>query len=187
MLSKLDKTDLMIIKSLTHDARKSATQLSKDVGVSRLTIINRLKKLSEENIMSINAGINIEKLGFRVAIVAVEVRGNLRQDVERNLSGCPRVLTLLRLEEKANLLILLCGEDQNTLGSTIECLRDLSDVNIVYVHHSRPPIIPQAFSMRIFSQKNDLTPCRRKCSDCLRYQNSQCVGCPAVSEYRGPL
>jgi len=187
MPRKLDEVDLRIIKSLICDARRSATQLSKDVGVSRLTIINRLKKLTSENIIRTNVGINIGKLGFQTALIAVEVKGDLKQQIERNLSECPRVLTLLRLNEKANLLILLYGEDQNSLGSTIECIRDLSHVSIVYAHHSRTPIIPEAFSLRIFPKKNDLTPCGRRCNNCLRYQNGQCVGCSAVTEYKGPL
>jgi len=184
---KLDKIDLKIINSLMSDARRSATQLSKDVGVSRLTVINRLKKLTAENIIGVNVGINIGKLGFQTALVALEVKGDLKQQMERNLSECPRVLTLLQLDEKINLLVLLYGENQNTLGSTIECLRDLPNVNIVYVHHSRSPLFPENFSLHVFPEKKDLTPCRRKCSDCLRYQNDQCVGCPAVTEYRGLL
>jgi len=187
MPRKLDEIDLKIIKSLMSDARRSATQLSKDVGVSRLTIINRLKKLTAENIIGTNMGINIGKLGFQTALVALEVKGDLKQQMERNLSDCPRVLTLLRLNEKANLLVLLYGENQNTLGSTIERLRDLPSVNIVYVHHSRPPLFPKAFSLRVFPEKNDLTPCGRKCRECLCYQNDRCVGCPAVTEYKGPL
>jgi len=187
MPPKLDKIDVKIIKSLMSDARRSVTELSKDVGVSRLTVINRLKKLAAENILGTNVGINIGKLGFQTALVAVEVKGDLRQETERTLSECPRVLTFIRINDKANLLLLLYGEDQNSLGSTIECIRDLSDVSVVYVHHSRPPLFPEVFSLRVFPEKNDLTPCGRKCGGCLRYRNGQCVGCPAVTEYKGPL
>jgi len=187
MPQKLDKIDLKIIESLMSDARRSVTQLSEDAGVSRLTIINRLKKLTKENIIGTNVGINIGKLGFQTALVALEVRGDLKQQTERNLSECPRVLALLRLSEKANLLILLYGENQDTLGSTIECLRDLAGVNIIYVHHSGPPLLPEAFSMHVFPEKNDFTPCGRKCSDCLSYKTDHCVGCPAVIEYKGLL
>jgi len=187
MPQKLDKIDLRIIKSLMSDVRRSATQLSKDAGVSRLTIINRLKKLTAENIIGTNMGINIGKLGFQTALVALEVKGDLKQQLERKISECPRVLTLLRLREKANLLVLLYGENQNTLGSTIECLRDLPNVDIIYVHHSSLPLFPETFSLRVFPDKNDLTLCGKKCGDCLRYQNDQCVGCPTVTEYKGPL
>jgi len=187
MPRKLDKIDLKIIKCLMSDARQSASQLSRDVGVSRLTIINRLKRLTEENIIDTKAGINIGKLGFQASIVALEVKADLKQQTERNLSECPRVLTLLRLNEKANLLVLLYGENQNTLGSTIECLRDLPNINIVYVHSLVPWFFPKTFSLRIFPEKNDLAPCGRKCSGCIRYENDQCVGCPAVTEYKGPL
>lgn len=187
MLRKLDKIDLKIIKSLMRDARKSVTQLSKDVGVSRLTLINRLKKLTAEDVIRTNVGINLGKLGFQTALVALEVKGDLRQEVERNLSKCPRALMLLQPAEKANMLVLLCGENRNTLESTIECLRDLSGADIVYVHHSRPPLFPDAISLQVFPEKDDLTPCRRKCGDCFRYLNDQCVGCPAVTEYKGPV
>jgi len=187
MSKRLDKIDLKIINSLMSDARQSVTRLSKIVGVSRLTIINRLKKLTEENIIHANVGINIGKLGFQTALVALEVKGDLKQEAEKNLSKCPRVLTLFRLNEKANLLTHLYGEDQNSLGSTIESLRDFPGVNILYVHHLRHPLFPDAFSLRVFPEKSDLTPCGRKCGECLRYQDAQCIGCPAVTEYNGPL
>jgi len=187
MSRKLDTVDLRIIDSLMIDGRRSATQLSKDVGVSRLTIVSRLKKLTEENIISTSVGINIGKLGFQTALVALEVKGELKQQTERNLSECPRILTLLQLSEKVNLLVLLYGENQNTLGSTIECIRSLPSVNIVYVHHSKPPLFPDNFSLRIFPEKKNLTPCGRKCGACIFYRNDQCLGCPAVTEYKGPL
>jgi len=187
MSRKLDKIDLRIIHSLMIDARRSATQLSKDVGVSRLTIVSRLKKLTAENIIGTNVGINIGKLGFQTALVALEVKGDLKQQVERNLSECPRILTLLQLNEKVNLLVLLYGENQNTLGSTIECIRGLPSVSIVYVHHSKAPLFPDNFGLRIFSEKKNLTPCGKECRACIFYRNDQCVGCPAVTEYKGPL
>lgn len=152
MPRKLDKINLEIIKSLMSDARKSA-----------------------ENVIRTSVGINIGKLGFQTALVALEVESDLRKEIERNLSKCPRVLMILQLAEKASLSVLLYGENQHSLGSTIECLRYLPGTNIIYVHHSRPPLFPEAISLHVFPEKNDLTPCERKCSDCFRYQNEQCV------------
>lgn len=185
---KLDKTDLKIIQSLEEDARKPVTQLAKETGVSRPTIISRLDRMMKQNILHISAGINIRELGFPVACVALETKGiDLRQKVERNLSRCPRVLMLLRPAEKANMLAFLFGEDQNTLRATIESLRDFSGADLVYVHHSEPPLLTESFSLRVFPEKSDVTPCGRKCVDCVRYQNDECIGCPAVTEYKGPL
>ena len=184
---KLDPKDLRIIHSLREDARKSITQLAKETGLSRPTVVSRLEKMMQQRILHISAGINIRELGFPTACVCLELRGDdLRQRVERDLSGCPRVLMFLRTAEKANALVFLFGEDQNTLRSTIESLRDLG-ADLVDVYHSEPPISPECFSLRVFLEKSDMTPCGRRCSDCVRYQDDQCVGCPAVKEYKGPF
>lgn len=185
---KLDEIDLKIIHSLRKDARKPITQVAKEIGVSRPTVISRLDKMMKKNILCVSAGLNIRELGFPTACVALEAKGvDLRQKVERNLSRCPRVLMLLRPVEKANMLVFLFGEDQNTLRSTIESLRDFSGADLVYVQHSEPPLFTESFSLRVFPEKSDTAPCGRKCVDCIHYQNDQCVGCPAVTEYKGPL
>jgi len=188
MTRRLDKVDLKIIESLKSDARRPVTQIAKEVGVSRPTVINRLNRLVTENLIHIDVGLNIRKLGFQTACVALEVKGvDVRRKVEENLSKCPRVLTILRLTEKANLMALFFGENHSTLTSTIESLRDFSGADIVYVHHSEPPLFTETVSLNVFPEKSDIAPCGRKCSDCFRYQNDQCIGCPAVIEYKGPL
>jgi len=57
----------------------------------------------------------------------------------------------------------------------------------VYVHYSRPPLFPDAVSLQVFPEKDDLTPCGRKCDDCFHYKSDQCVCCPAVTEYKDPF
>ena len=187
MYRKLDKVDLKIIRSLIQDGRKPVTQLAKEVGVSRPTAINRLKKLISENILSINAGVNIGKLGFRMACLTLEVKGvDNRQQFEKFLMNCPRVLTSFRLSGKSNLLITLFGENPETLMSTIESFRDFLGVNIIDVNHSEPSV-SETFSLQVFPEKSDISPCGKKCSDCFRYQNDKCLGCPVVTEYLGSL
>lgn len=184
----LDEKDLKIIDSLREDARKTVTQIAKETGLSRPTVTRRLDDLKKQNILSVSAGINIRELGFSTAHIALEIKGvDLKQKVMRLLSRCPRVFMLQRPIERADLLVLLFGEDQKSLRSTIECLRGLSVANLIYVHYSEPPLYPEHFSLRVFPEKGDTTPCGKSCADCINYKNDQCVGCPAVAEYRGPL
>lgn len=185
---KLDSRDLSIIYSLRDDARKSITQLAKETGLSRPTVTSRLEKMMKQNILRIEAGLNIRELGFPTACIALETRGvGLKQEMERSLSRCPRVLMILRPAEKANLLVFLFGEDQSSLRSTIESLRGFSGASLVDVYHSEPPLFPESFNLRVFVKKGDTAPCGRRCVDCVSYRNDECVGCPAVSAYRGPL
>jgi len=182
----LDEKDLKIINSLREDARKTVTQLAKETGLSRPTVTSRLDNMKKQNTLLISAGINIRELGFPTAYVALETKGvDLRQKVERTLFRCPRVLTIQRPVERANLLVFLFGEDQKTLRSTIECFQGFSGSDFLYVHYSEPPLYPEHFPIRVFPEKSDTTPCEKKCVDCINYKNDQCVGCPTVTEYKG--
>lgn len=186
--TKLDATDIQIIDELRRDARKPIVQISKNIGVSRPTIINRLKRLIENNIISLNTALNLGELDFKTSLIALEAKNtNSRQELEKMLSVCPRVLMLLRPTDKANMLILIYGEDQNTLKSTIETFRGINDINLVSVYNSDPPLFNESFCLNVFPIKGDVTPCGMKCDDCLHFQEDQCIGCPAVTSYKGLL
>lgn len=184
----LDQRDLKIIFSLCSDGRKTITRLSKDTGLSRPTVTNRLDKLMKQNILKVKACLNIKELEFPIVIIALEIYGReLRQRLEKRLIDCPRALILLRPAEKANLLAIFYGENQGTLRSTIESIVDQTGVNLVYAHYSDPPLFPEHFNLQVFPQKGDVTPCGLRCIDCPSYKRGQCLGCPAVVEYKGPL
>lgn len=186
MSVKLDKTDLKIIEALSKNARQPVTQLAIEVGVSRPTLINRLKRLMMEDLIGINVGLNLEKLGFLTAVVFLEVKGGENQaNLEKNLTKCPRVVYAFRLEGKANVMVILYGEDKRTLKAMIESLRDFSGVDIVSVMHSESPLSGE--TIQVHSNKADITPCERRCSECFRFKDGSCIGCPAVIEYKGML
>ena len=186
MSIKIDKTDRRIIEFLSKDARRSLTQLARKVGISRPTLISRLERLMRENLIGINVGLNLEKLGLLTAFVFLEIKGVKNQtNLERTLMECPRVISAFKLEEKANLLLLIYGEDKRTLNAFINSLRDFSSVEIISVMHSESPLFDEKFPIRVYSEKMTSAPCERKCGECFRFKDASCVGCPAVIEYKG--
>jgi len=186
--TRLDAIDMQIIDSLRRDARKPVLQISKETGVSRPTVTNRLNRLIDSNILSVNACLNLGELNFKTSLIALEAKGSeARQELEKTLSICPRVLMLLRPPDKANMVIMLCGEDQNTLSSTIETFRSIRNTDLVYIHSSDPPLFAESFCLKVFPIKGDVAPCGKRCADCLHFLEGQCVGCPAVAVYKGPL
>jgi len=202
MSIKIDKTDRRIIEFLSKDARRSLTQLARKVGISRPTLISRLERLMRENLIGINVGLNLEKLGLLTAFVFLEVfleiKGVKNQtNLERTLMECPRVISAFKLEEKANLLLfiygedkrtlllLIYGEDKRTLNAFINSLRDFPSVEIISVMHSESPLFDEKFPIRVYSEKMTSAPCERKCGECFRFKDASCVGCPAVIEYKG--
>jgi len=185
---KLDKVDLRIMHSLAQDARKAITQLSVDAGISRPTAINRLKKLRENGILSVHATVNITKLGFKLALVTFRTKSNnAGQEPRTGLAVCPRVLLLVQKSGDRDCSALLYSENTETLLSVVECVKSVSGVELTSWHRLSPPLLPEAFELKLFPHKGKLTPCGKKCGVCSNYQNQECLGCPAVVEYKGPF
>ncbi len=185
---RLKENDLRLIKALGEDARKTVTQIAKETGLSRPTVSKMIQRMEDQGVLHIKAGVNLQELGFPTAFLALECKQiDHRMKLQKNLESCPRVLMILEPSEKVNMLLLVYGEDQVTLKSTIESFRHFSGANLVDIYHSGPPIVPHSFNIPIFTEKDDVSPCARKCFECVNYVNEECFGCPAVKEYKGPL
>jgi len=91
-----------------------------------------------------------------------------------------------------NLIALVMAENQATLESESmekcalrsgEGIRRSEFYLIGRVHHY--PFLP--LKVDALKEKGDITPCGVQCKDCPSFQDEKCVGCPALSYYRGPL
>lgn len=188
MSYKLDEVDLRIINSLAKDARKTVTLIAKEAGISRPTAISRLNKLGKNNVVRLGACVNVLELGFKLALMALMTKSTkARQKLETKLVLCPRVLMLMQTDGNPEYLALIYSENTETLVSVVECVKDISDTEMIWWHRSKLPLLPEAFDLKIFPKKHELAPCGKKCGECSSYQNQECLGCPAVKEYKGPL
>jgi Lrp/AsnC family leucine-responsive transcriptional regulator len=71
---KIDRTDEKLINEMIHNSKISLRELSSKLGVSFVTVMNRLKKLEEEKIIEkYTSKINYEKLGYNVHVL-IEIR-----------------------------------------------------------------------------------------------------------------
>ncbi|UCH38091.1 MAG: AsnC family transcriptional regulator [Candidatus Bathyarchaeota archaeon] len=187
MSNQIDSVDLTILSHLKNNGRMPITRLAEKIGISRQTIANRLKRLTHDGRVIIKGGLDLMKLGFKMASVGLEVKNEAtRRDVEKYLKNCPRVLTIFRTPEKANIHIDVWGEDDQTINSTVESFRDLENVEVVYNHYLGH-LIHGDIIIGVNSNQQDVSPCGRSCNDCYRYNNSWCVGCPVTFDYKNPL
>lgn len=184
----LDDVDLKLINSLRKDARGSITDLAKDAGISRPTAMKRLSSLVDEEMIGIEAGLNLKKLGFRIGCVGLEVEGaESRNNIRKFLQKCPRVLIVLCPFEKINFSVYVYGENQETLRSVVYSFSEFPNTRIAYVNYSDPPLYPNTFQVPIHITKSEETPCGKDCSECYSFKEDLCLGCPAIQEYKGPL
>jgi len=69
-VTKMDQTDLFIIKKLTEDARMSFRKIAKELGISPDTVINRYKALQEKGVIrGSTVVINPKKIGYHAMAV----------------------------------------------------------------------------------------------------------------------
>jgi DNA-binding Lrp family transcriptional regulator len=185
---KLSKRDIDIISALVADGRKSVTQLAKETNLSRPTVTNRLDKMLKSKIISVDPGLNLRKLECPTSAVTVETEGvEQRRKIEKTLARCPKVIMMLRLAEKANLMVTLYGEDQDSLRSTIESIGSWPGAHVLSVNHAEPPLYPDTFRVPVTNQKEDIAPCGKDCSECPNYLIKECLGCPSTIHYKGQL
>jgi len=70
---KMDETNIAIIRHL-RDGRRSLREIAKALGVSENTIRGRVRKLTEEGVLTITGLVDPEALpGHRVAIIGVKL------------------------------------------------------------------------------------------------------------------
>jgi len=139
----IDDLDLKIINQLNEDGRVSMTRLAENVDASRPTVTNRLNRLLNEKIAIIKGGLNLTKLGYKIADVGLEIRSDdTRREVENFLKQCPRVLDVFRTPEKANIHLRLWGEDDQTINSTIESFRDITSISCTRTTLEHPSMEP---------------------------------------------
>lgn len=187
MAKKLDTLDLRILGELQRDVRASITAIAEKVESSRPTVTSRLNRLLDEGSVLIKGGLNLQRFGFKMASVGLEVKQDTtRKEVESSLNGCPRILNVFRTPEKANIHLDVWGEDDETINSTIESFRDLRDVDIVYAHYLGTPI-HGSLAINVQPSVESEAPCGRSCKKCHRYKKEWCLGCPATMDYKNPL
>jgi DNA-binding Lrp family transcriptional regulator len=186
----MDEVDKKIISILQENGRASLSSIGKELGMSHVAIIRRLKRLSER-LVNVSAGLNAEYLGFRIAIVNAEVESpeRLRELADR-FSKCPRIVFLTTTTGAYNLMTIMIAEDGDTLNAIVEVCsaRAQKGIRRSEATIGEAPIIPKYLPIKIVAAKEDEdAPCRINCGKCLRYQEKKCLGCPSTKYYRGLL
>jgi len=189
----MDKIDWTLIKQLRSDGRKTYKELGDAIGFTSLGAKKRIVKLLNKNIIHISALVNTDALNLRLALILLEIESAeaMRKIIDR-YSKCPRVINFFTTMGGYNLIALVMAEDQATLESESmekcalrsgEGIRRSEFYLIGRVQHY--PFLP--LKTDTLKEKGDVTPCGVQCKDCPSFQDKKCVGCPALSYYRGPL
>ena len=181
MAPNFNGTEVKILDALQKNPRISVSELSTLVKVSRPTINKILVSMIENEKILLISGLNAKVHQCKLANVGINVpTPKSRLEVIELLSKCPKVLNIYRTTDQANLLITLCGGDEQSITSTVNCIGDIDQVEVKYSQYLGTPLINMALPVHIGDNSN--TPCARNCYECESYKKEWCAGCFTFNE-----
>ena len=187
----MDKTDKAIISYLQENGRISLSKLGRLLGMSHVGIRKRLKKLIENEMIHIDAELNVEKLNLNFALIFVEIsRSDHIEKYFKKFINCPRIVFMAPVTGEYNLMVLMVAENLDTIQSIAGAcsIRIEEEVRKSQVIVGTSPIYPRYLPIRIIKDRNiSTTPCGLDCSNCSRFTLDKCLGCPATKNYKGNL
>ena len=141
----LDEKDKTILDLLQQDASLSTYKITKKTGIPQTTVLNRMRKLKQENIIrKYTIDIDWKKLGMNnKALIFVKVDKNIEQrnskvgEIEEKISKYPLVLNVKRLMGKYDFMIELVCRDIDELNDflikKIRSLPQIADTETVMI------------------------------------------------------
>lgn len=180
----LDEKDRKILSLFESNPDVSQVDIAEQVGLSQPTVGARIAKLKQSGIISTVAGMNLMKVGLRMAKVDVTTKDSIK--VINQFKNCPYFLNGLVVSGKENLCMYFIAEDISSVEAIIDKhIRSdpaVMDVDLGIVISSVNDLIQP---VKLNLDKVDLTPCGRDCTTCEYYTNNRCLGCAASKAYKG--
>ena len=117
---RLDKLECQIISHLDEDGRKPFQAIARELGVDEKTVRNRVSKLREQGILNFIPTTDANKLkGCIVALVAISIRADIRNDVERlarDIASLPMVSWVGTVMGQYDLMVEVIVESWDALA-----------------------------------------------------------------------
>jgi len=138
----LDDTDIRITKMLRQDPRVPYTTIADTLGISRVTVKNRMDRMLEQNLISLTARVNIQNQEGKMAILGLEVKSEKDwNECLEKLGSLPWVLMGFKAMGKSNLRVMIYGETDEIVERNIDEFRYYECVNFIDVEILGKPLI----------------------------------------------
>ena len=132
----MDDKDIEILKHLSVDGRQSARQLSYRLGVSTVTILSRIKKLEEQNIIQgYSVLLNHELLGFEItAIIEIKTNKGKMLEIENEIAKFDSTIAVYDITGDADMVIIAKFKTRELLSDFVKKVSALPNVENTLTH-----------------------------------------------------
>ncbi len=177
---KIDDIDLKIIEGLRQDGRKKLTELAEKLNMTHPSVHERIKKLIDNEILKIQANLNLSKLKLKAAFVFIKMKDTkeIPKLIER-CSNCSRLLLMGFGTGNYNVFAIFIGDSFDELRCTIE--RNFKNWNIEDLMVSYGEIIfPTFLPLQLNPNPEEII--EEICSECTFYRSKICSGCYSIPD-----
>ncbi len=131
-----DEKDEKILKHLLVDARQSARHLAHKLNVSTVTMISRIKKLEEKNIIEgYSVRLNHEILGYDItAIIEVKTTKGKMLEIENEIAKIENVCAVYDITGDADTLVIGKFKDRKSLSQFVKKVSSIPNVENTITH-----------------------------------------------------
>lgn len=182
----LDKKDRTILSLTYINQDISQEEMAKKLHISQPSVAARIKKLKNSGLIEQIIGVNLNKVGLKVAMVRVATTNT--EKVLNMFRDCPFFLNGFIISGKENLVLLLVGDDMASLESIIDShIRPDKDVKSVDFNVIITSIKDFVIPINMPTEALNNPPCGldHKCEGCYAFKTNRCFGCPATGKYKG--
>jgi len=184
--TELDRKDRIILSLTYNNQEISQEQMAKKLHISQPSVAARIKKLKDRGLIEQITGVNLNKVGLKVAMVRLTTTNT--EKILNMFIDCPFFLNGFIISGKDNLVLLLVGDDMASLESIIDSHirpdKDVQSVDFdVIITSIKDFVIP--LNMPIEALNNPPCGLDHKCEECYAFKTNRCFGCPATGKYKG--
>ncbi|MFQ5820339.1 MAG: Lrp/AsnC family transcriptional regulator [Candidatus Heimdallarchaeota archaeon] len=133
---KLDQTDVKILKHLLTDARLSNRKIAEAVGVSVGTVITRIQKMEQEEIINgYSVILDHEKLGFELTtITEITVSKGKLLEVEKDIAKMPNVCAVYDVTGLTDAMVIVKSKTRKELSDFVKTVLAMPFVERTNTH-----------------------------------------------------
>ena len=183
---ELDRKDKIILSSTYGNQEISQEKIARKLQISQPSVAARIKKLKDKGLIEQIIGVNLSKVGLKVAMVRVATTNT--EKILNMFSECPFFLNGFIISGKDNLVLMLIGDDMASLESIIDShIRPDKDVQSVDFDVIITSIKDFVIPINIPTETLKNPPCGldHKCEECYAFKTNRCFGCPSTGKYKG--
>ncbi len=178
----LDDIDKQILRELNEDGKKGLQKF--EVAMSKVMshtgIKNRIKKLTDSDILKIQGNVNIKKLNYRLAFLLLELRRS--EDLKKFIdyyTKCKRVFFVLSVSGKYHLLLGIIAKSFEIINNFVSYCglindEDVAKSELIFGSNLEFPLY---LPINLFGNKNKDFNCERICKDCDYFKQGLCEDC----------